>query len=414
LSAETQPELKRALKLPMLVLYGLGTTIGTGIYALVGEIAGAAGYGAPISFVIACAVAACTACSFAELVARFPRAGAAALYVQHGFDSRRLALLVGMLVVASGVVSCAAMLNGFVGYLQEFVDVGRTLAIVTAAVTLALIAAWGIRESVIAASLVTLVEIGGLFFIIGLGAGSFESLPERWTSFVPGAPQASWTGILFGVTLAFYAFIGFEDMVDVAEETRDAGTTIPRAILLTLGLTTLLYVLLMVTALLALPPDSLRATDAPLATLYTALTGREPALISLIALIAIVNGALIQIIMASRVLYGLASRGQLPALLARVSARTRTPLTATAVITVLLLITALSGRLAGLANAASLIMLCIFTLVNLALWRLKAQGSSPPPGGPRMPRALPLVGALLCAGFVVWELTALVGVRPGG
>jgi len=406
-SSEERPALARTLGLPLLVLYGLGSTIGAGIYALVGEIAGAAGFGAPVSFLLACLVATCTACSFAELVARYPRAAGAALYVQHGFDSRRLARLVGLLVVLSGVVSCAAMLNAFVGYLQELVPLGRTAAILVTGLTLAALAAWGIRESVIAAALVTLVELGGLLLVIGLGADSLARLPARWTEFAPGSAGAPWPGILLGVTLAFYAFIGFEDMVDVVEETRDPSVTMPRAILLTLGLTAIIYVLLMVSALLTLPPAALEASAAPLAALYTAHTGREPVLISAIALVAITNGALIQIIMASRVVYGLASRGQLPMRLARVHPTTRTPLLATTVVTALVLTTAVSGRLGGLANAASLIMLVIFTLVNLALWRLKGRADVAP-GRLSLPRAVPLVGALLSLGFVVWEIGALL------
>ena len=401
------PKLKRALNLPLLVLYGLGTTIGAGIYALVGEIAGVAGYGAPASFLVASIVAGFTACSFAEMAARYPRAAGAALYVQQGLGSTRLSLLVGLLVVLAGTVSAAALINGFTGYLQAFVNVDRVWVVIGVALLLGLLAGWGIAESVTVAAVVTLVEIGGLLVVIGVGADSFTALPDRWTEFLPGSQTVPWLGMFMGVTLAFYAFIGFEDMVDVAEEVNDVSRNMPRAILLTLGISTLLYLLLMMSALLTLSPQTLQDSRAPLATLYQAHTGRSPAVIGIIALFAIINGALVQMIMTSRVLYGLSSRQQLPAVLGRINARTRTPLIATALATSLMLGLALYGRLAGLATATSALMLTIFALVNLSLWSLKGRESAPR-DVLEFPRFVPGLGFLLSVGFVMRELFVLL------
>jgi amino acid transporter len=400
--------LRRSLNLPLLTLYGLGTTIGAGIYALVGEIAGVAGYGAPFSFLIAAVVAAFTACSFAELSARYPRAAGAALYVQQGFGISRLSLLVGLLVALAGVVSAAALVNGFSGYLQAYLNLERVWVIVAVTLAMGGLAAWGISQSVVVAAVITLVEIGGLLLVIGVGAHELTALPERWQEFLPGGGTGvSATLILLGVTLAFYAFIGFEDMVDVAEEVKDVRKTMPRAILLTLGISALLYFVLMVSALLALSPAELAATGAPLATLYAEHTGEPAVVIGVIAMFAIINGALVQIVMASRVLYGLGSRGQLPAVLAWVSPTTRTPLLATAVATGAVLALALYGRLAGLAATTSLLMLTIFALVNLALWRVKGRGPAPE-SAYEFPRAFPLIGFLLSAAFVVRELALAV------
>lgn len=399
---ERQPRLQRALNLPLLVLYGLGTIVGAGIYALVGEIAGVAGYGAPLSFLIASIVAAFTACSFAELAARYPRAAGAALYVQQGFGINQLSLVVGLLVTLSGVVSAAALVNGFTGYLQEFVAVDRALAIIGVTVLLGAVAAWGISESVTVAATITLVEIGGLVLVIAVGADVFATLPERGRDFLPGADIAVWSGVLVGVTLTFYAFIGFEDMVDVAEEVKDVRRTMPIAILLTLGISTLLYVSVMISALLTLTPQELAASTAPITTLYKTHTGSEPVLLGIIAMFAIINGALVQVVMASRVLYGLSSRGQLPARFSQVNARTRTPLVATALATIVVMGLALIGRLAGLATTTTVIMLTIFTGVNLSLWRIKGRESSAP-GVLSFPRWMPMVGALLSAGFVIRE-----------
>ncbi len=391
-------ELRRSLNLPLLLLYGLGTTIGAGIYALIGEIAGTAGYLAPWAFLVASLLAGFTALSFAELSARYPQAAGAALYVQHGFASKRAALIVGLLVAFTGIVSCAALLNGFVGYLAEFVDADRVHVICVGVLLLALIASWGIAESVMIAAVVSVIEIGGLLWMILLAGDSIAQNPIPWDRLTPTASMAVWAPILSGAVLSFYAYIGFEDMVEVVEEVKQVNRTMPLAILLTLLLSTAIYVVLVFTAIVSITPESLAETDAPLATLYEQLTGREPVAITFIGLFAIINGALIQIIMASRVLYGLASRGQLPSMFAHVAAATRTPIIATATIALLVLFFALTGRLSGLAQATSTVMLIIFAAVNFALWRIKAV--TPHPAGVIVfPRWLSLVGSAVCVTF---------------
>ena len=399
--------LKRTLSLPMMVLYGLGTTIGAGIYALIGEIAGVAGYFAPVSFLVASLMAGFTALSFAELCARYPYAAGAALYVKHGFNSNRVSIVVGLLVIAAAVVSSAALLNGFVSYLHQFISIDRSIAILCVVLLLGGIAAWGIGESVTVASLVTLVEIGGLLLVIAVGNSALVEFPERWRELIPPLEITSWQGIYVGAVLSFYAFIGFEDMVDVAEEVKDVQRNLPLAILLTLGITTLIYLVLMVTAVLSVPPAELAVSGAPLAFLYEHHSGEKGIAISVIGLFAIINGALIQMIMASRVIYGMGSRGQLPAFLATVSQRTRTPLVATTLVTMIVLSFALIGGLASLAEATSVIMLTIFSMVNLALWRIKQ--TQPRPHGIRVfPKWVPVAGFIISFAFVINELIALL------
>ena len=177
--------LKKSLNLPLLVLYGLGTTIGAGIYSLVGEIARVAGYFSSLSFLCAALLAGFTALSFAELSARYPRAAGVALYVQQGFSSRRLALFVGLLVVFAGVVSSAALLNAFVGYLQVFFGVHRVVIICAGAFVIGLIAIWGILESVVIASVITLVEVIGLLVIVWVNMPALMTLPERLPELIP-------------------------------------------------------------------------------------------------------------------------------------------------------------------------------------------------------------------------------------
>ena len=400
--------LKRTLSLPMMVLYGLGTTIGAGIYALMGEIAGAAGYFAPVSFLIASLMAGFTAISFAELCARFPRAAGAALYVKQGFASKRLSTIVGLLVIVAGLVSASALVNGFVGYLHQFIGIDRVVAIVLVTLVLGSIAAWGIAESVTVASLITVIEIGGLLLVIAVSGEGLSAFSDRWTELIPSADISDWSGIYFGVILSFYAFIGFEDMVDVAEEVNEVKRTLPLAILLTLGTTTVIYMILMVTAVLSLPPAELASSEAALTLLYEYHTGEKANIISVIGMLAIINGALIQMIMSSRVLYGLSSRGQLPDLLGVVHHRTRTPLIATAVATVAVLILSLTGSLASLAGATSLIMLVVFSMINLALWRIKRRDPHPPEVRV-FPIWVPVMGFFVSFAFIFIEVINFAG-----
>ena len=386
----------------MLVLYGLGTTIGAGIYALVGELAGIAGYLAPAAFLVASIMASLTALSFAELSGRYPRCAGAALYVKEGFASQRLSLLVGLLVISAGLVSSAAIVNGFTSYLSEFVQYDRTVAIIILCLAIGAIAAWGIAESVGIASFVTLVEIGGLLLIIVVSRSGLAELPDRWHELIPDMDITSWGAIYAGSLLAFYAFIGFEDMVEVAEETRNVRRTLPIAIIVTLCITTLLYMAVMITAVFAMPPEQLAGSEAPLSRIYEHYTGSNATVISVIGLFALINGALIQLIMAARVLYGLSSRQLLPALFRRVNNRTKTPVVATVFATAIIMALALAGRLATLAEATSLIMLCVFALVNLSLIRVKRSNPSPD-GLIIFPFWVPVLGFLLSTGFVLLE-----------
>ncbi|MBT8447510.1 MAG: amino acid permease [Gammaproteobacteria bacterium] len=400
--------LKRTLSLPQMVLYGLGTTIGAGIYALIGELGGLSGYFSPLAFLLAALMAGSTALSFAELCSRFPRAAGASLYVREGLRAERLSTIVGLLVAAAGIVSAAALVNGFVGHLHDFVAADRTITIALITLAMGGLAAWGIAESVTIAVLVTVVEIGGLLLVIFVSRGALAELPARWPELSPGLDPANWRAVLSGALLAFYAFIGFEDMVDVAEEVRDVRRTLPLAILATLAITTMLYVVLVVAAVLTMPPPELAASGAPLAAVYALHTGRPGTLIGIIGMFAILNGALIQLIMASRVLYGLASRGQLPAVVGVVSGRTQTPLLATGLVTAAILALALAGRLAALAELTSALMLTVFALVNLALVAIKRRGVVTA-GQFTVPAWVPAGGFLVSAAFVMLELAGHAG-----
>jgi len=399
------PQLKRALGLPLLVLYGLGVTIGAGIFALLGKVAGHAGLLAPFSFLLAALLAAFSAFSFAELASRLPKSAGEALYVREGLGSAVLARLVGLAVAVAGIVSAAAIAKASAGYVAQFVEVGPALTTAFVILALGLLAAWGIRESVGAAALLTLVEIGGLLLVIGLGLETLGDFPTRLQAAQMSWDGALWAGVMAGTFLAFYAFLGFEDMVNVAEEVKGVERTMPLAIGVTLGLTALIYVLLSLVAVSAMAPERLAESGAPLADLYRELSGREPVLITFISIFAILNGALIQIIMASRVLYGLAEQGLLPKLVGRVHARTLTPLPATALVTAIVLVLAVGFPIEGLAAATSSITLLIFACVNFALWRLKGRVPAAP-GIYQVPRWAPLAGGFVSLGFLALALAS--------
>lgn len=404
-----QVSLKRSLSLIQLVLYGLGTTIGAGIYALIGELAGISGYYAPFSFLLASVMAALTALSFAELSGRYPRCAGAALYVKEAFSSERLSIVVGALVITAGLVSSAAIINGFTGYLHEFIELERISTIIIVCLAIGAIAAWGVAESVTIAALVTVIEIGGLLLVIGVGYSGFSELPDRWRELIPPMESAGWHGIYAGSLLAFYAFIGFEDMIEVAEETKHVKRNMPIGIMITLGITTLLYMAIMITAVLAMPLQELAHSQAPLTRLYEHYSGGDATIISIIGLFALINGALIQVIMASRVLYGMSSRNLLPHILSKVNKSTQTPLVATAFATIAVLLLAVSGSLATLAQATSVIILIVFSLVNLSLLRIKRNDPAPE-GLIVFPVIIPALGFLVSASFVIAELSRLSGI----
>lgn len=401
------PELARALSLPLLVLYGLGTIIGAGIYVLVGKVAGIAGLLAPFAFLLAGAVALVSAFTYAELAARYPRSAGEPLYVAQGFGMRGISLWVGLLIVAMGTISAAAVARGFVGYLQVFVDVPAPAASAVLLLTLGALAAWGIAESAWIAAASTLLEIAGLLLVIAVCGDSLATLPARVPELVPSLAVADWRAVFLGAFLAFFAFIGFEDMVNVAEEARHPVRDMPRAILLASIGSTVLYLLVALVAVLSVLPEELAGSDAPLAMLYQRATGREPTHIALIGIVAVVNGALVQMIMASRVLYGMSREGWLPTALGRVGARTRTPLVATVAVTFAALAGALLMPVVALAQWASFVVLVVFALVNAALLRLKLRRVAAPPGAVRVPAWVPALGCALSLLLLAAQAAAL-------
>ncbi len=398
--------LKRSLTLPLLVLYGLGVTIGAGIYVLVGATAGVAGIYAPWAFVVASAVMLPSACSFAELVGRLPFSAGEAAYVRAGLNSQALSVIVGLLVVSAGTVSAAAICVGSVGYIRQFLDWPGGILIPLVVVAMTAVALWGVKESVSFAGVMTLLEIAGLVAVIGAGLYVVTNTGVSGANAATGAASSGFGpdlafSILAGGVLAFFAFIGFEDLVNMAEETEQPNVTMPRAIFLTLIISTTLYVLVAIVAVLNVPVSELASAEAPLSLVFERTTGASAATISAIAIIATLNGVIIQIIMGSRVLYGLSRQGSLPTVFAYIHPFTRTPLVATLAIGALVLFLATVVELRSLAELTSQITLTVFGLVNLALWNLKRRNEPAPANVFIVPQWVPLVGMASCAIFFI-------------
>ncbi len=368
-------ELRRSLPLSLVVLYGLGVMIGAGIYVLLGATAGKAGIHAPISFLLASFVMAFSAASYAELSAHYPESAGEAAYVRAGFRSGLLATATGFLVILSGIISSSAISVGSIGYIREFVDLPPDVLIVGVVLILGGVAAWGIMQSVLFASLFSILEIGALLYVVATAVSGDPGLVMRIPDLFPSfGDTVAWTGVAGAGLLAFFAFIGFEDIVNLAEEVEHPERALPWAIFLTLGLGTLIYFMVTAVTALSVPMDELVASKAPVSFVFEHISGLSPAAITAIAIAATLNGVIIQIIMASRVLYGLAKQGSVPKLFATVHSVTRTPLPATAAVTGVILILALTAPLESLAEWTSRIVLVVFVLVNTALLILKVRG----------------------------------------
>ncbi len=364
-------QLRRRLTLPLLVLYGLGVTIGAGIYVLVGATASKAGIYAPISFLIAAIVVAFTGFSYAELGTRYPVSAGEAAYVKKGFNSQTLQLITGFLVIISGVVSSATVAIGAAAYLGKLLPIPNVYLIILVISVIGIIAAWGILESVLLASIFTVLEICGLSLVIWIGINSTPDIFNKLPSLLPPLELSVWSGILSAGLLAFFAFVGFEDIANVAEEVKNPRRTLPLGIIATLVIATIIYFVVVSVVVLAVPIDILANSNAPLALIFENTGLKTRGLFNMIAIIATINGALIQIIMASRVLYGLSSQKSLPSFLSYVNPRTRTPLIATFAITFFVIILALFFPITELAEATSQVVLIVFALVNMALIFIK-------------------------------------------
>lgn len=401
-----QPALKRTINLPLLAFYGIGTILGAGIYVLVGKVAGVAGMYTPVAFLVASLLAGLSAFSYAELAVRFPRSAGEAIYIKEGLRRQWLAVTVGLLIVVVAITSTATLINGLVGYANAFIDVPAPVVIITTVLLLGLVVTWGIGESVMLAGIMTVIEILGLVVIIWVAREGFAMLPARVDELTPPGDMFAWSGILLGAFIAFYAFIGFEDMVNVAEEVKQPEKNLPRGIFIALAVTTVFYCLVSLLSIIVVTPAELASSDAPLAFLYNKMTKTDGNLIVWISMASIINGALVQMVMASRILYGMSSHRWIPAFFGVVHLTRRTPVNATIVVLALTLVFALLLPLLSLAKLTSFITLIIFSVINFALWRIKLRHEASP--GLSISIWVPALGFGTSVVFLLYQLWSMI------
>ncbi|HWK65789.1 MAG TPA: amino acid permease [Rhizobiaceae bacterium] len=393
--ANSEPGLVRRLTLTHAVLYGVGVTIGAGIYVLVGVAAGRSGMYAPLGFLIAAVAMGLTAASFAELGTRMPVSASEAAYVEAAFGRRWLTTAMGLLVVVTATISAATIAAGSVGYIGIFVPLPTHWIIIGVVLSMGAVSCLATTQSIMFAGVMTLIEVGGLVLIITAGAGQDGDVITRLPEMIPSAfDSVAWAAIGGTTLIAVFAFIGFEHLVNIAEELKEPNHTLPRALFITLGVTAVLYMLVIWISVVAVPPAELASSPAPLALVFQRLTGLPLFYMSLIAVVATLNGIVVHMIMIARVLYGLASQGNLPKHLAHVNQTTRTPIVATGYAVVAILILTIAVSLDGLADLASQGTLIIFAAINLALIVIKARNEDAPTGVFLCPRWMPYAGLI--------------------
>jgi len=374
-SAErAQSKLKQAITGPLLFVFILGDVLGAGIYALMGVLAGEVGGAMWVPLLIALLLALLTAGSYAELVTKYPKAGGAAIFAERAYKWPVVSFLVGFCMLAAGVVSAAGLSLAFAGdYLATFISVPPVLAAIVFLAIVGCINARGISESLKSNVVMTVIEVSGLVIVVAavgfmIGGGGGDA--SRVTQFPEGSVPAM--AVLGGALIAYYSFVGFETSANVAEEIRNPSKVYPKALfgaLLTAGV---VYVLVALASSIALPADELSQSSGPLLAVVAASgVGIPEWAFSLIALVAVANGALLTMIMASRVSFGMAEQGLLPSVLGRVLTKRKTPWVAIIVTTVVAMILTTIGDLATLAETVVLLLLFVFISTNLAVLVLR-------------------------------------------
>jgi len=399
------PQLARAIGPVQLTLYALGSMLGSGIYGLVGKAAGIVGNAVWLSFVSALFAAMLTALAYASLGSRYPRAGGAAYVAERAFGLPILSFVVGLALVCSGLASVATQSRVFALSLAQALGVEQIpieALVIGFLLLMAGIVFRGIRESMWVNVTSTIIEATGLLIVIAVGIsywGSvdyFELPPEK-------ADAGTALLILQGSILTFFAFIGFEDTYNVAEEVKNPERSLPIAVISAMLIATVLYIAVAISAVSVVPYQQLAEAPAPLAAVMEHAAPEFPSLIlTIITMFAVGNTALLNYITASRMLYGMSNQGLLPAVVGRVHASRQTPHVAVLILLLILVPLSLSGTIAQLATATVLLLMFVFAVVNASLFVLKRRPGEPP-GQFEVPAFVPLLGAILCV--------VLLGVR---
>ncbi len=366
--------LKRAITRNMLLLFVIGDILGAGIYALVGVVGGRVGGAIWAAFAVALLLAFFTAAAYAELVTKYPRAAGAALYVNKAFGVPFVTFMVAFAVMCSGLTSASTLARAFGGdYLAEFVSLPTVVVAIAFLLVVAAINSRGIGESVKINVGLTVIELGGLVLVVVIGLAAIldgAGDPGRALDIKEG--EALVPAVMAGAGLAFYALIGFEDSVNVAEETRDPQRDYPRALFVGLIVAGVIYLAVSTVASMAVPTKTLADSSGPLLEVVAlGPLSMDTRVFAAIALFAVANGALIIMIMASRLLFGMARQGIIPPAFSRVLSERRTPWVAIVFTTALGIVLVSTGDLSTLADMTVVLLLTVFVLVNVSVLVLR-------------------------------------------
>jgi APA family basic amino acid/polyamine antiporter len=398
-------ELKRELGLLEVTLSGIGIILGAGIYALIGKAAALAGNSVWLSFAIASLIAVFTGLSYAELSSMFPKASAEHEYVRNAFG-KKLAFVIGWLIILSGVIGAATVALGFGGYFNAFFKVPVIPSAIVLIAALSFLLFYGIKETARFVMIATLIETAGLVIVIFIG------LPYLGKVDYFEMPYG-WTGVFQASALVFFAYTGFEGIVKLSEETKSPEKTIPKGLILAIVLSIFLYITVALSAVSVMGWERLSTSDAPFADLaFLAFGSNAFILLTAIALFATANTVLMMMLGSSRIIYGMADSRTLPAFLASVHTSRRTPWTAILVTMVVSILFIFAGDIAFVANVDNFTLFVTFFIINAALilLRYKEPGMNRPFRIPlnagRLP-ILPFLGILSCV-FMLAQLEGKV------
>ncbi len=361
-----KPVLEREIGLWQAALMGVGIILGAGIYVLIGKAAALAGNAVWLSFLLSALVAIFTGLSYAELSSIFPKAGAEYVYTKHAFG-RTIAFVIGWLLVVSGFVFSATVSLGFAGYFQNLFGAPYLLTAAVLVILLSIIIFYGIKESVWFAVVFTLIETSGLFIIIAMG------LP--FLGRVNYFEFPSLGGVFQAAALIFFAYIGFEQITRLSEETKNPDVNIPRALLLSIAITTVIYILVALSAVSILDWHLLGTSSAPLADVASQAFGSNAFfLLSILALFATANTVLLMLLATSRIMYGIGRSFSPKNIFARIHSRRHTPWIATLLTMAFSIIFLGFGEIEIVANITDFLIFFTFIIINLSVISTRYKG----------------------------------------
>ncbi len=403
------PHLRRKVKLFALTMYGVGNILGAGIYALIGQVVGITGNLSWLSFILAAVIGALTGLSYAELSAMYPKSAAEFVYTEEAFKIRIISFLLGWIIIFSGLFSVTTVAFGFAGYLASLLGIPSNIMIIPIGIVLIIILSVinyvGIKTSTTTNIIFTLIEATGLIFIIIIGIPHFGSV-----NYIELPLGTSFFAIFSSVALIFFAYIGFEDIANIAEEVKNPAKNLPRAIIYSLIITTILYALTAISVVSLLDYTTIASSQEPLATVaFEAIGPIGSYIISFIALFATANTVLIMLIVTSRMMYGMARDKALPISLSKISKKHKTPFISVFLTMALVIGMFFLGGIEPVARATVFGVLINFILVNISLIALRKKNSEIKRPFKLKPSIkfvpiIALLGAIVCGGLLPFSL----------